>query len=220
MASGDDAQCMYCERDRGSQVDHFEPRRAAPRRVLVWENLVWSCGICNVQKLDGGSSGLLDPTRDDPREHFRLTSSGTFEARTDRGRETERVFPWLARDEGLAQGRRDARAAIVRLLKAYAELRDGGRGADAEDLRRELVRHPFSDVLDGLLALSALPGAALLLSSEERAALAACPEVDRWLADADAARLAEAQAKAALDASKIRTRGAPALRRAKRRPRA
>ena len=60
--NGGVAHCMYCERDRSNQIDHFSPKAHAPARVLDWDNLNWSCSICNLNKGASWSAQLLNPT--------------------------------------------------------------------------------------------------------------------------------------------------------------
>lgn len=55
--------CFYCDYDTGYQIDHFVPTSLETARAFAWENLNWSCGICNtLYKRGQWSPELLDPT--------------------------------------------------------------------------------------------------------------------------------------------------------------
>lgn len=48
-------KCAYCEcilqeTDSYSQVEHFHPKSLYPEEVVIWENLLPSCGRCILQK--------------------------------------------------------------------------------------------------------------------------------------------------------------------------
>lgn len=43
-------ECCYCERNRGTTVDHVHPRAKGGQHV--WENVVAACTKCNAKKAD------------------------------------------------------------------------------------------------------------------------------------------------------------------------
>lgn len=206
MASGKIKRCLYCEHDRGSQIDHFAPRSIDASRAIEWSNFVWSCGPCNNAKLASPTTNLIDPSADDPLEHLQLNRTGAFAPVTPRGVETERAFSWVGRNSDLNQGRYDARQGIVELLKRYARCRDNNKPVRAKGYKRRLLDHPFGDVFAALLALEKLPNPAAVLDRYELAALRNCPEAHSWLATSDAERVAAARPRAEALARKIRTR--------------
>lgn len=71
-------KCCYCEckidiESNWMTVDHFHPKSKYPKEVLLWENLLPACPRCNnTQKRnhDTINEPIINPTRDDPREHF------------------------------------------------------------------------------------------------------------------------------------------------------
>jgi hypothetical protein len=78
MAAGR-ARCMYCEDDRGTDIEHFYPKATYPLRAFSWRNYLLACGHCNSNlkreqfPLDAaGQPALVDPTVDDPADSPRL----------------------------------------------------------------------------------------------------------------------------------------------------
>jgi uncharacterized protein (TIGR02646 family) len=80
-------RCAYCltpdDRLGGMEsmtVDHFWPRDRYPDLLLSWENLYYSCGVCNEhykknhpsEREEAAGFRFVDPCQDDPDEHFRL----------------------------------------------------------------------------------------------------------------------------------------------------
>lgn len=72
-------KCSYCETfiDKSSvyfHIDHFHPKKAYPNEVILWENLIPSCGDCNTKKShhDTYNEPIIDPTLMSPPEHLRL----------------------------------------------------------------------------------------------------------------------------------------------------
>lgn len=43
---------MFCSGSESSQVEHFRPKRDFPLRAMEWQNFLWVCGICNLNKGD------------------------------------------------------------------------------------------------------------------------------------------------------------------------
>lgn len=43
-------RCMYCEDSCADEVEHIRPKDLYPDLVFVWENYLYSCGVCNVGK--------------------------------------------------------------------------------------------------------------------------------------------------------------------------
>jgi len=54
---------MFCSGSESSQVEHFRPKRHFPLRAMDWENFLWVCGICNLNKNDRFPLGIqiIDP---------------------------------------------------------------------------------------------------------------------------------------------------------------
>jgi len=72
-------KCAYCESfvihiDFGD-IEHLIPKSKVPSKAFLWSNLTLACRRCNVRKGDfhegdDDHSGLVDPTVDDPEDHF------------------------------------------------------------------------------------------------------------------------------------------------------
>lgn len=189
MATGR-IRCMYCEDSRAVHVDHFRPLAMFPRQAFRWQNLLYACAYCNSNRkreqfptdLSTGTPLLVKPTLDDPRDHLVLVpTTGRFTARhgSPKGNPTIRVFGLNTRPE-LPSGRRDAFMALQRLITEYATYRRDGDDAGAADVKAQVLRHPFSSVLDALLEIADGP-AASLLRPDCLAALNAYPEIKTWL---------------------------------------
>lgn len=50
--SGPGERCMFCSGSESSQIEHFWPKRHFPLRAMDWQNFLWVCGICNLNKGD------------------------------------------------------------------------------------------------------------------------------------------------------------------------
>lgn len=81
-------RCCYCEGALGEQtygrIEHLKPK-SLPQfydLTFVWDNLHWSCEICNTNKGKKWNSKfpILDPTKDNIDDHIRLNvDSGEYE---------------------------------------------------------------------------------------------------------------------------------------------
>lgn len=118
MATGTN-RCFYCEDSAGSTIDHFDP---APMSTYVWTNLILSCLDCNSRykrdqyPLDAaGQPLLLNPTSEDPLEHFDYSpQTGQWVPLTVRGEETRDVL--MINRETLQERRRTEWASLAQRL--------------------------------------------------------------------------------------------------------
>jgi 5-methylcytosine-specific restriction endonuclease McrA len=193
MASPDVARCMYCEHDRGAEVDHAEPKSARAARTFDWENHVWACGNCNRQKLERYHADMVIPTVDDPLKHLDLLPSGRWEPLDGdaRGRATVETLT-LLNHQGLIDARKRWRRRLLDDLETLA--RQSPLSSEAFERFRDTATHdPFSDVFAALLSFFALPNAATIVSDAVLSFVAAHPEMHRWLPDADEKRLRDVE---------------------------
>jgi len=173
MAAGR-ARCMYCEDDRGTDIEHFYPKATYPHRAFAWDNYLLACGHCNSNlkreqfPLDAaGQPALLDPTVDDPTAHLAfLPNNGKFQPIGSKGEPSIEVFA-LNDDtppRKLPQARRGTLVKLIALLREYDQAVVAGDTAGAE-LRKEIIRdEPFPAVLGWLLRVAQGPNAALVLA--------------------------------------------------------
>jgi uncharacterized protein (TIGR02646 family) len=69
-------KCCYCEEKLNDKnpmhVEHYHYKDKYPDEVVKWENLLPSCGRCNVNKgtHDTKENPIINPTINDPREYF------------------------------------------------------------------------------------------------------------------------------------------------------
>lgn len=98
------SRCGYCDAldeffggIRGYQIDHFAPKSLFPEWLLEYQNLVYSCPICNRAKSNkwvgtektvpnDGSSGFVDPCDPDLDNHLGRDSRGRIRPKSDLGR--------------------------------------------------------------------------------------------------------------------------------------
>lgn len=193
------ARCMYCDDSEGCDIDHFQPKATAAgrQRVFDWDNLLWACTPCNRAKLNRFEAEAINPTHDDPMNHLVLSSStGCWEARVlggagavlrdPRGEATLRSLDSLNR-QSVATGRARAGKYLGEiLLPLYAEYRAQGDLRRAALIQSTVTTSPFSDVFAWLLRLHAASPATT--SSPVGSLVSQHPEMQQWLADADAAR--------------------------------
>ena len=69
-------KCMYCESIIGHasypEVEHIKPKSIYPELEFVWENLGYSCPVCNRKKRSKYDESLpfINPYEEDPEEEF------------------------------------------------------------------------------------------------------------------------------------------------------
>lgn len=206
MASPDLARCMYCEHDRGCQIDHAEPKSTALHRTFEWENHVWSCGLCNLEKLARYRAGMVIPTVDDPLSFLDLLTDGRWQPSdaAGRGQATLDALPLLNRQELTQSRARGRRKVIARLTELAA--RATVTPAEIDAFREMVTNDPFPDVFAALLGVLRLPGAPALFPAAVVSFVAAHPEMDHWLAEDDDRRWNAVQAEITALTARIRLR--------------
>lgn len=173
MAAGR-ARCMYCEDDRGTDIEHFYPKAMYPHRAFSWGNYLLACGHCNSNlkrerfPLDAnGAPALLDPTVDDPTQHLAfLPTSGEFQPIGPRGLPSIEVFALNDRTHPrkLPQARRGTLVKLIAILREYDRALTAGDTQEAELLKQIVRDEPFPAVLVWLLRVAQGPNAALILA--------------------------------------------------------
>ncbi|SCY77258.1 HNH endonuclease [Butyrivibrio sp. INlla14] len=70
-------KCSYCETKLGEEgkymeVDHYHPKNKYPDEVVMWDNLIPSCGRCNSNKstCDTYLEPIINPYVDNPKEYL------------------------------------------------------------------------------------------------------------------------------------------------------
>ncbi len=206
MASPDMERCMYCEHDRGGAIDHGQPKSEAIDRTYDWTNFVWSCGTCNLDKMTSYDARMVVPTVDDPLLYLDLAVEGRWAASDEagRGQATLDTLPYL-NEPRLIAGRARRRRTVLNDLAVLAR-QESVTAEELDELRAKLVDEAFSDVFAAVLAALRLPGARSVFRNHPGVVdfVAAHPEMDRWLPDADERRWAAAQAELNALAARIR----------------
>jgi uncharacterized protein (TIGR02646 family) len=144
--TGPRERCMYCEDSRGTDIEHFWPRRYR-EHVFSWLNLLWVCTGCNRCKSNRfpcdalGVPLLINPTAEDPWD-FLFYDSRTDEltARWHRatgdedpkGKNTVAVLSTL-RHQAVTEGRRRVRRHLQRTVQAFLyQIRQEGTEREVE----------------------------------------------------------------------------------------
>ena len=114
---GERERCMYCLDSHGSDIEHFRPKAAYPKRMFRWRNLLLCCTECgrfkgNQFPLQGKRPLLIDPSKEEPWRHLDFDpDTGNLSARFDlqanaynpKGEKTIEILQ-LDRREALAVG--------------------------------------------------------------------------------------------------------------------
>jgi uncharacterized protein (TIGR02646 family) len=85
--AGPGERCMFCSGSECSQVEHFQPKAIFPTLALVWENLLWVCGICNQFKGDRfppdteQGERIIDPVTENVWDFFFVDEFGNLTER-------------------------------------------------------------------------------------------------------------------------------------------
>jgi hypothetical protein len=155
MAPGSQ-RCMYCGDNLGTDIDHFAPISFSPLSTFEWVNHLLACSHCNSNDKrdqypcdDSGNPLLLDPTREKPSDHLRLSfSDGRYHGITEIGSESIRVFGLNRPD--LRRGRERAFRIRSLVLDAIYRLIADDREDEAIDNMEALVEEPFASVLQAI----------------------------------------------------------------------
>ena len=83
LMAGVGMRCMYCSGSESAQVEHYRPKATYPELTFIWENLVWSCGICNQVKLNRFNEDKqpINPIDDNVWNYFFIDQFGNLSPR-------------------------------------------------------------------------------------------------------------------------------------------
>ncbi|MGW7244280.1 hypothetical protein [Streptomyces sp. NPDC054804] len=173
-------RCMYCDDNRGTDIDHFEPLERAPLRAFVWVNHLLACSFCNSNVKHRqypvsaeGECLLVDPTAEDPAAHLvLLLTVGIYDPVSPKGTETIRVFGLNRPD--LVKGRLDAFVRACSNLRDWHGLHQSG-DPEADRVAQALLDSPFVDVVHAMTRLKPAVAAAVVGEST-------VPALDAWRA--------------------------------------
>lgn len=96
LADCSNQKCMYCESkikhvDHG-EIEHIKPKRFFVDLVFSWDNLGFTCSVCNKNKRDyySATMPIIDPYAEDPGDHLIAIGSLVFSKNaSDRGQVTQ-----------------------------------------------------------------------------------------------------------------------------------
>jgi hypothetical protein len=69
-------KCMYCEskieHNSYAHVEHIKPKKKFPELEFSWENLGFSCQVCNTKKLEkyNETTPFINPYNENPEDHI------------------------------------------------------------------------------------------------------------------------------------------------------
>lgn len=178
--NGGARRCMYCELDRGTDIDHFEPRARTPARTFDWGNWVLACGECNSRKQSLFPPGLLDPTAANyqPDLHLDLLpATGAFALKTPQAVASEPVY--RLNEHELQRSRHRAFALYQSAIRHFADARAANDAVEAEFFRNGVVGGPHPSVLATIQRWHGDRRRALLHPGCT-AAMDAWPEILQW----------------------------------------
>jgi uncharacterized protein (TIGR02646 family) len=126
-----DDKCAYCECADPRDVEHFYPKSRHPERMFRWDNLLFVCKTCNLDKkerfpMDGAQPLLIEPSAEDPARFFSWDPStgrplvDNEPTRRRRAEETLKTLPRL-KNQALAEERRQLRLVVLFLLTEVLE---------------------------------------------------------------------------------------------------
>lgn len=188
MAPGEGG-CMYCEYTLGDAIDHYRPMEKYPSRAFEWNNYLWSCTTCNTHfkgtqfPLDeNGLPLLIDPTREDPRDHLELSpGTGKLTARTQMGSATIAVLGFERRG-GLDIVRARAWRGVQSLLLGLDEAFAREDWSHVDEYRADLSSDPLASLLALLIQYLDNPDTASLVKEPRCASiLARHPAIRSWV---------------------------------------
>jgi uncharacterized protein (TIGR02646 family) len=156
-------RCMYCSGSESAQVEHYRPKATHPELTFAWENLIWSCGICNQIKLNRFNEDVrpINPIDDNVWSHFFIDQFGNLSPRWNPdenaldSRAVESIKLHGLDRQALQESRQerlvDLRSQVRRTLNM---LESGGIGPDElQDIVLDWIKQPFqSDVADYFLS--------------------------------------------------------------------
>ena len=78
--AGEGQRCMCCSGGEAAQVEHYRPKSTYPSQALLWANLLWICGVCNLTKADDFDENCqpVNPVDDYVWDYFFIDEFGNF----------------------------------------------------------------------------------------------------------------------------------------------
>lgn len=139
-------KCMYCESKiphiSFADVEHIKPKCAGkfPHLEFAWDNLGYSCSICNNNKSDeyDVSIPFIDPYSEDPTDHL-YAFGPLLLHKTNRGEVTISIIK-LNRPE-IFEKRSERTISVKRLIDLYKS----STGLLQASLKSELLQEAASD---------------------------------------------------------------------------
>lgn len=125
--------CCYCESVVGKEyatygrIEHLKPKSVFPAQCFEWNNLHWSCEVCNTTyKQDNWDpvNPILDPCVDDISAHLYLdTTTGEYVEKNASPRGITTIRDTGMNREGLVEARR---SKIIELATNYRQYKMNG----------------------------------------------------------------------------------------------
>jgi hypothetical protein len=73
---------MFCSGSESSQVEHLRPKVKYPHSAMSWDNFLWVCGICNLNKSEEFPLGneLINPMTENVWDYCFIDEYGNLSA--------------------------------------------------------------------------------------------------------------------------------------------
>jgi uncharacterized protein (TIGR02646 family) len=116
-------KCMYCESKiehvSYSQIEHIKPKKRFPELEFIWDNLGFSCQVCNTNKGEkyDKNTPFINPYDENPEDHIVFFGFFAYPKQSsERGEYTIKELV-LNRDD-LVDRRKDKIEGIIRMIGA------------------------------------------------------------------------------------------------------
>ena len=149
LMAGEGQRCMCCSGEEAAQVEHYRPKSKHPSRALLWANLLWVCGVCNLTKADDFDENCqpVNPVDDCVWDYFFIDEFGNFcakwsEATNSLNSRAVKTIQLYGLDRQTLQETRLARwTELKRLLNDSVVLKTRGQLSEVDLQLRALEFH-------------------------------------------------------------------------------
>ncbi|MDR2898348.1 MAG: HNH endonuclease [Spirochaetaceae bacterium] len=153
-------KCMYCEskfeHTSYAHVEHIKPKSKFPELTYSWDNLGFSCQVCNTNKGSKYDDSLpfINPYDENPKDHLVFLESIVFPRRgSERGEYT--IHELDLNRAGLVERRTERIKSLVTMITAaFRTANESLRNQAIEEIQKEAQK----DAEYSAMVESALPG--------------------------------------------------------------
>ena len=152
-------KCMYCESKiehvSYSHIEHIRPKKKFPELEFVWENLGFSCQVCNGKKGDkyDEATPFINPYDENPEDHIVFLGYLSYPKQgSERGEYTIREIELNRAD--LVESRKNKFDGIEKMIKStYRTSNTSLRNQAITELKKEVGNEKeFSAMVKSVLS--------------------------------------------------------------------